>query len=108
LKPPANRRDELAAICSVTPIQFARKFFAHYGMRPHAFVLKQKVERTCQHPRKDNLELKEIALLGGFADQSHVNRVFRKYQIARLGNIAVMSQRADQCLRIFKRRFAWH
>jgi AraC family transcriptional regulator len=42
-------------------------------------VLKQKVERTCQHLRKDNLALKEIALLGGFADQSHMNRVFRKY-----------------------------
>jgi AraC family transcriptional regulator len=71
--------DELAAICNFTPIQFARKFFAQYGMRPHAFVLKQKVERTCQHLRKDNLELKEIALLSGFADQSHMNRVFRKY-----------------------------
>lgn len=71
--------DELAAVCNCTPIQFARKFFAHYGMRPHAFVLKQKVERTCQYLRKDDLEMKEIALLGGFADQSHMNRVFRKH-----------------------------
>ena len=71
--------DELAGICNCTPIQFTRKFFAHYGIRPHAFVLKQKVERTCQHLRKNSLELKEIALLGGFSDQSHMNRVFRKY-----------------------------
>jgi AraC family transcriptional regulator len=72
--------DELAAICNCTPIQFARKFHAHYGIRPHAFVQKQKVEQACRHLRRDNLALKEIALLSGFADQSHLNRVFRRYR----------------------------
>jgi AraC-like DNA-binding protein len=28
--------EELANICNCTPIQFARKFYMHYGMRPHA------------------------------------------------------------------------
>ena len=71
--------DELASVCNCTPVQFARKFHAHYGMRPHAFVLKRKVEKACQYLRKDNLALKEIALLCGFADQSHLNRVFRQH-----------------------------
>jgi AraC family transcriptional regulator len=71
--------DELAAICNCTPIQFARKFRAHYRIRPHAFVQKQKVEQACRHLRRDNLALKEIALLSGFADQSHLNRVFRQH-----------------------------
>jgi AraC family transcriptional regulator len=71
--------DELVAICNCTPIQFARKFHAHYGTRPHAFVQKKEVEQACQHLRKDNLALKEIALLSGFADQSHLNRVFRRH-----------------------------
>lgn len=70
--------DELATLCGCTPIQFARKFNAHYGMRPHAFVMKQKVEQACQHLRKGNLALKEVALASGFADQSHLNRVFRQ------------------------------
>ena len=70
--------DELATLCGCTPIQFARKFNAHYGMRPHAFVIKQKVEQACQHLRKGNLALKEVALASGFADQSHLNRVFRQ------------------------------
>jgi AraC family transcriptional regulator len=48
-------------------------------MRPHAYVLSRKVERACQHLRKDRLPLKEIALLSGFADQSHLNRVFRRH-----------------------------
>jgi AraC family transcriptional regulator len=71
--------EELATLCCCTPVQFARKFKAHYGIRPHAFVLKQKVEQACQHLRKGNLALKEIALASGFADQSHLNRVFRQH-----------------------------
>jgi AraC family transcriptional regulator len=71
--------DELANVSTCTPFQFARKFRAHYGTRPHDYVLKRKVEHACQHLRKDRLPLKEIALLSGFADQSHLNRVFRRY-----------------------------
>lgn len=71
--------EELANICNCTPVQFARKFHAHYGMRPHAYVLSRKVERACHHLRKDRLPLKEIALLSGFSDQSHLNRIFRRY-----------------------------
>lgn len=71
--------EELANICNSTPVQFARKFQVHYGVRPHAYVLSRKVERACQHLRKDRLPLKEIALLSGFADQSHLNRVFRRH-----------------------------
>jgi AraC family transcriptional regulator len=41
--------------------------------------LKRKVERACQHLRRDRLALKEIALLSGFSDQSHLNRVFRRH-----------------------------
>ncbi|MGJ5177162.1 helix-turn-helix domain-containing protein [Bradyrhizobium oligotrophicum] len=70
--------EELANICNCTPVQFARKFHAHYGMRPHAYVLHRKVERACQHLRQDRLALKEIALLSGFSDQSHLNRIFRR------------------------------
>jgi AraC family transcriptional regulator len=72
--------EELANICNCTPVQFARKFYVHYGMRPHAYVLTRKVERACQHLRQDRLELKEIALLTGFSDQSHLNRMFRRHK----------------------------
>jgi len=52
----------------------------HYGERPHAYVLSRKVERACHHLRKDRLALKEIALLSGFSDQSHLNRTFRRHK----------------------------
>ena len=72
--------DELANICNCTPVEFARKFYAHYGIRPHAYVLNRKVERACLYLRKDRLPLKEIALLSGFSDQSHLNRMFRRHK----------------------------
>jgi AraC family transcriptional regulator len=72
--------EELANICNCTPVQFARKFYTHYGVRPHAYVLARKVERACQHLRKDRMALKEIALLSGFSDQSHLNRMFRRHK----------------------------
>jgi AraC family transcriptional regulator len=72
--------EELANICNCTPVQFARKFYLHYGMRPHAYVLTRKVERACQHLRKDRLALKEIALVSGFSDQSHFNRMLRRHK----------------------------
>jgi AraC family transcriptional regulator len=71
--------EELATICGCAPVQFSRKFYAHYGMRPHAYLLARKVERACQHLRMDRIALKEIALLCGFADQSHLNRIFRRH-----------------------------
>jgi AraC family transcriptional regulator len=37
-------------------------------------------ERACQHLRKDRLPLKEIALVSGFSDQSHLNRMFRRHK----------------------------
>jgi AraC family transcriptional regulator len=72
--------EELANICNTSPVQFARKFYKHYGVRPHAYVLSRKVERACEHLRKDRMALKEIALLSGFSDQSHLNRMFRRYK----------------------------
>jgi AraC family transcriptional regulator len=64
----------------ILTVPFARKFYMHYGMRPHAYVLTRKVECACQHLRKDRLALKEIALLSGFSDQSHLNRMFRRHK----------------------------
>jgi AraC family transcriptional regulator len=72
--------EELANICNCTPIQFARKFHVHYGVRPHAYVLTRKVERACQYLRQNRLALKEIAILSGFSDQSHLNRMFRRHK----------------------------
>jgi len=70
---------ELAAVCNCSTIQFARKFRLHYRMRPHAFVQQRRVEKARALLRGRTLALKEIALDCGFSDQSHLNRVFRKW-----------------------------
>jgi len=84
--------DELAAICNCTQIQFARKFHAHYGIRPHAPLFRNRKSKGVPASRRDNLALKEIARLSGFADQSHLNRVFRGTSIVRRLNIARVSR----------------
>jgi len=71
--------DELAGACNCTPAQFARKFRLHYRMRPHAFVQQRRVEKARQLMGRRTLALKEIALDCGFADQSHLTRVFRQW-----------------------------
>jgi len=71
--------EELARVCNCTPAQFARKFRVHYRMRPHAFVQQRRVEKARSLLGRGGMALKEIALECGFADQSHLNRVFRKW-----------------------------
>jgi len=71
--------EELAGACNCTPAQFARKFRVHYRMRPHTFVQQRRVEKARQLLGRGGMALKEIALECGFADQSHLNRVFRKW-----------------------------
>jgi len=71
--------EELAGVCNCTPAQFARKFRVHYRMRPHSFVQQRRVEKARCLLGRNTLALKEIALDCGFSDQSHLNRVFRKW-----------------------------
>lgn len=69
---------ELAAVTGFAPDAFARKFRAYFGVPPHSYVTQMRVEAAAAHLRRGALSIKEIALLTGFADQSHLTRIFRK------------------------------
>lgn len=71
--------EELANACNCEPFQFSRKFRKEFEIQPHAYILRRKVEHACEYLRQDRLPLKDIALLSGFSDQSHLNRVFRRH-----------------------------
>lgn len=70
------RLAELAAATGLSPWHLARAVTRHTGLPPHAHLL----EYRCRAAR-DRLagpeSLAEIALAVGFADQSHLTRVFR-------------------------------
>jgi len=66
---------ELAGACGLSTGQFSRAFRRTLGTSPHQWLLEQKIARAkCLLRGKGSIS--EIALECGFADQSHLNRVF--------------------------------
>jgi AraC-like DNA-binding protein len=66
---------ELAAACGVSAGQFSRAFRRTLGTSPHQWLLKQKIAHAkCLLQGKKSIS--EIAFTCGFADQSHLTRVF--------------------------------
>lgn len=69
---------ELASICGLSVRQFARAFKRSMGVPPHRWLLMQRVDRAKVLLVAGNQSIGEIALACGFADQSHLTRVFSK------------------------------
>lgn len=69
---------ELAAICRQSPSHFAHAFRATMGMPPHRFLLGKRVGRAMELLVHTEQSLGEIAAACGFADQSHLTRVFSR------------------------------
>jgi AraC-like DNA-binding protein len=67
----------LAQACGVSTRHFTRAFRESHGTAPHRWLLQQKVERAKHLLATSALEISEIAHACGFADQSHLTRVFR-------------------------------
>ena len=68
---------ELAQVAGVHPVYLARAFRAHLGTTLGAYLRKLRVDRAAEQLTATELSIAEIALDAGFADQSHLTRVFR-------------------------------
>lgn len=68
---------ELAAQAGLSRFQLLRRFAAAYGCTPHAFVLQQRAERARALIRQGS-PLSDAAAASGFADQSHMTRIFAR------------------------------
>ena len=66
---------ELAAMAGLSKYQLLRRFEKAYGVPPHAWLLLQRAERVRRLIR-DGVALAEAAASCGFADQSHMTRLF--------------------------------
>lgn len=69
----------LAQQIGFSPYYFARLFRRATGESPHQFVLSQRIERAKRLLRETDLPLAQIALVGGFANQSHLTQTFKRY-----------------------------
>jgi AraC family transcriptional regulator len=72
---------ELAAVAGLSESHFAQGFRTAVGEPPHFFINSLRIEQACELLKRDRTTLHEIAIACGFADVSHLGRVFR----ARMG-----------------------
>ena len=70
--------EQLAQSCGLSRNYFARAFKASAGTSPAAWLLARRVEIVKDCLRRGELRLADIALECGFADQSHMTRVFTR------------------------------
>lgn len=70
--------DELAAMTRLSTSYFSAAFRVSFGTSPHDYVCRRRVDHAQKQMATTDKPLCEIALDCGFADQSHLCRVFRR------------------------------
>lgn len=68
----------LAAQAGLSPHHFARLFRKTTGTSQHQFVLAQRLEKAQRLLRETKVTLADLALDAGFANQSHLTRMFKR------------------------------
>ena len=69
---------EMATMVQMSPFHFARLFKQSTGLAPHQFVVRCRVERAKELLIRGELAIADIATEVGFANQSHLNRHFKR------------------------------
>jgi AraC-like DNA-binding protein len=69
---------EVANECRLSVSHFSRAFRRTMGMAPHQWLLTKRIEGAKEKLRDNETSLSDVALACGFADQSHLTRVFTR------------------------------
>lgn len=67
---------EMARIACASPWHFLRRFKSETGMTPHAFLINCKI-RHVRSLLRDRRTAADASVLAGFADQSHMHKLFK-------------------------------
>jgi AraC family transcriptional regulator len=67
---------EVARECRLSVSHFSRAFRRTMGVAPHSWLVTRRIEVAKEKLRNTRLSLSDVALACGFADQSHLTRVF--------------------------------
>ncbi len=68
---------ELAALADLSEFHFARMFRVSFGMPPHVWVMRTRLERARSLLGNGRLSLQQVASRAGFASASHLSNRFR-------------------------------
>lgn len=71
--------ETVAKSAGVHPVHLARVFRRQFGCTIGEYVRRLRVEFACQKISATELPLSEIALMAGFADQSHLTKTFKNF-----------------------------
>jgi AraC-like DNA-binding protein len=69
---------ELATLAGLSPFHFLRSFRRATGLPPHAYLIQVRVRKARSLLLRGS-SAGEAALTAGFADQSHLNRHFKRF-----------------------------
>jgi len=71
---------DLSALLHRTEAHFSRVFKRTFGVSPHAYVLRRRIEHASRLMVESSTPLCEIALKCGFNDQAHLSKRFRQHK----------------------------
>jgi AraC family transcriptional regulator len=69
---------DLGAVVQLSDAHFSRLFTRAFGVTPHAFVLRRRLELAARLMLESTESLTDIALCCGFTDQAHLCKHFRR------------------------------
>lgn len=72
------RTSSLAALIGLSASHFSHLFRKTFGMTPHAYATRMRIEAACKTMLDTEEPLTHIAHAYGFCDQSHFSRTFRR------------------------------
>ncbi len=71
--------NELANLLHMSPHYFCHLFKQSMGMTPHQYIIQTRVNRAKELLLTRKYSIAEVSLIVGFANQSHLNRYFKKF-----------------------------
>jgi AraC family transcriptional regulator len=69
---------DLGALVGLSETHFMRSFKRAFGVPPHAFMLRRRLELAARYMLETDAPLSDIALQCGFTDQAHLSNRFRE------------------------------
>jgi len=86
------RIGDLATAAGVHPVHVARLFRQRTGVTPGEYLQRLRAQYACRLMQKPELSLCDVAFESGFCDQSHMNRVLRRFMQCSPGKIRSLTQ----------------